>query len=108
MDHVDSTDDSRMVIIGNGSFIKDDNKRNSTSFVILMNIADWLTQEKGLISIRSKQVSGRILKVTSDSTKQLVKYVNMLAMPFVVVIFGLVRWQFRRAARKKRRMGAGA
>ena len=108
MDHVDSTDDSRMVIIGNGSFIKDDNKRNSTSFVILMNIADWLTQEKGLISIRSKQVSGRILKVTSDSTKQLVKYVNMLAMPFVVVIFGLVRWQFKRAARKKRRMGAGA
>jgi len=105
--HLSSTDDSRMVVVGNGTFIRDDNKRNSTSFVILMNIADWLTQDRGLIDIRSKQVGGRILKITSGSTKQLVKYINMLAMPFVVVIFGIIRWQFKRVSRKKRRTGGG-
>jgi len=98
---IDFAEDSRIVVIGNGSFIKDDNKKNSTSFVILMNIVDWLTQEKGLISIRSKQVTGRALKVTSDATKKIVKYVNMLAMPIVVVIFGLFRWQFKRSVRKR-------
>jgi gliding-associated putative ABC transporter substrate-binding component GldG len=97
----DYIEDSRMVVIGNGSFVKDDNRRNTTAFVLLLNIADWLTQEKGLISIRSKQVGERVLKVTSDSSRKLVKYINMFAMPFVVVLFGLIRWRVKRSVRKK-------
>nr|MBN2277023.1 GldG family protein [candidate division Zixibacteria bacterium] len=100
-DKIDSVEDSRVVVIGNGSFIMDDYRRNSTSFVILLNIADWLTQDKGLISIRSKQATARLLEVTSDGTKKIVKYVNMFAMPLVVVLFGIFRWQFKRAGRKK-------
>ena len=67
-----------------------------------MNMVDWMTQDKGLISIRSKQVTGRTLDVVSDSTRTFVKYSNMLGMPLLVIIFGLVRWQFKRSARKRR------
>ncbi|MEW5922806.1 MAG: Gldg family protein [Candidatus Zixiibacteriota bacterium] len=101
-DKLSMTQDGRVVVIGNGSFISDDNRRNNTSFVILMNIVDWMTQDKGLISIRSKQVTGRMLKVTSDGTKKVVKYVNMFAMPLIVVLFGVVRWQYKRSSRKNR------
>lgn len=100
-DKIDYVEDSRVIVIGNGSFITDDHKRNTSSFVILLNIADWMTQEKGLISIRSKQVSGRMLKLTSDGTKKAVKYINMFAMPLLIIGFGIVRWQLKRSVRKR-------
>ncbi|PKK83871.1 MAG: hypothetical protein CVT49_06360 [candidate division Zixibacteria bacterium HGW-Zixibacteria-1] len=98
---IDRAEDGRVIVVGNGSFISDDNRRNNTSFVILMNMVDWMTQDKGLISIRSKQVTGRMLKVTSDGTKKIVKYLNIFAMPLIVVLFGVTRWQFRKSLRKK-------
>lgn len=98
---IDFIDDSRVVVVGNGSFITDDHKRNNTSFVILLNIADWTTQDKGLISIRSKQAGERMLKVIPDGTKKLVKYANILLMPILVTLFGVIRWQLKRSVRKK-------
>ncbi|SYZ73444.1 putative ABC-type uncharacterized transport system involved in gliding motility auxiliary component-like protein [Candidatus Zixiibacteriota bacterium] len=96
-----STSDGRIIAIGNGTFIDDDNRSNQTGFALLLNMADWMTQDKGLIAIRSKQVGSRILEETSDSTKTIVKYINMFAMPFAVILFGLIRWQFKRARRRK-------
>jgi len=98
------TEDARLVIVGNGSFITDEHRRNNTSFVVLLNTADWLTQSKGLISIRSKQVTQRTLETTSEGTKQLVKYINIFVMPAAVVLFGVIRWQIKRS-RRKREMG---
>jgi len=98
---IDRVDDGRIIVVGNGTFITDDNRRNNNAFIILMNIADWMTQDKGLISIRSKQVTGRMLKVTSDGTKKIVKYINIFAMPLIVVLFGVIRWQFKRSLRNK-------
>ncbi len=95
-----STNDARIIAIGNGTFIDDDNRSNQTGFALLLNIADWMTQDKGLIAIRSKQVGARILEETSDSTKKIVKYLNMFLMPLIVIIFGLIRWQFKRARRR--------
>ena len=97
---IDHGAESRLVVIGNGSFVTDDYRRSAASFVVLLNIADWLTQDKGLISIRSKQVTGRTLRVVSDGTKNFVKYLNMFGMPFLVIIIGLIRWQFKRSSRK--------
>ncbi len=97
----DSTSDARIVVIGNGSFITDDFRRSNSGFVLLMNICDWLTQDKGLISIRSRSVSARVLEARSDGTKQFVKYTNIFAMPLLVIIFGLARWQFKRSLKKR-------
>ncbi len=98
---IDSVADTRMVVIGNGLFINDDSRRNESGFTLLLNLADWMTQDKGLISIRSKQVGSRMLKETSDAGKKTIKYINMLAMPLAVAIFGFVRWQVKRSLKKK-------
>jgi len=95
------TNDSRIVVIGNGSFITDEFRRSNGGFVLLLNICDWLTQEKGLISIRSRNVSARALEVQSDSARGLIKYANIFAMPLLVIIFGIIRWQFKRSLRKR-------
>jgi gliding-associated putative ABC transporter substrate-binding component GldG len=97
----DSTPEARLVAIGNATFITDDFRRNTGGFVLMMNIADWLTQDEGLIAIRSRSITTRTLEATTDSTKQMVKYANILLMPFLVIVFGVVRWQFRRSLRKR-------
>ncbi|MCX6828456.1 MAG: Gldg family protein [candidate division Zixibacteria bacterium] len=98
---IDSTGDARVIVIGNGLFAQDDNKRNEAAFALLLNIADWLTQDRGLISIRSKQVGAPVLKETSDAAKKMVKYVNMFVMPLIVIVFGLIRWQLKRSVRRR-------
>ena len=101
-DKLSETQDSRMVVIGNGTFVTDDYRRNQTSFVVLMNTADWMTQEEGLISIRSKKMTARALEVVSDGAKPVIKYINMFGMSVLVVLFGLIRWRVKRSTRKVR------
>ncbi len=95
------TSDARIIVIGNGSFITDDFRRSNSGFVLLMNICDWLTQDKGMISIRSRSVSARALDAQTDGTKQFVKYLNIFAMPLLVILFGLGRWQYKRSLKKR-------
>jgi ABC-type uncharacterized transport system involved in gliding motility auxiliary subunit len=89
-----------VIIIGNGSFVRDDNRRNESGFALLMNIADWLSQDKGLISIRSKDVGAGLLKETSDTAKKATKYINMFLMPLIVIVFGVIRWRVRKSPKK--------
>ena len=94
-------EDSRLVVVGSGTFITDDFRRNQSAFVFLMNLADWLTQDEGLIAIRSRGATIRTLDPVTDNTKALLKYLNIAGMPLLVIIFGIVRWQFRRSLRKR-------
>jgi len=96
-----SSDSTRMIVVGNGGFVDDRSMNSQSNLVLFMNMVDWLSQDEGLISIRSKQVDLRPLDDIPDSTKKIVKYSNLLAMPVIVIIVGLIRWRTR-AARKHR------
>ena len=93
---------SRILVIGDGDFVEDRNMSREANLVFFMNVADWLSQDEGLISIRSKNVAARPLEEVSDGTKKFVKYLNILAMPLLVIVIGVVRWQMRRSAKKRR------
>jgi gliding-associated putative ABC transporter substrate-binding component GldG len=72
----------------------------------LLNSIDWLTQEQDLIEIRAKGVENPRLNEISDSTRNLVKYGNILAWPLLFVVLGVVRWAIR--SRKGRGVRAAA
>lgn len=94
-------EESRVVVIGSGKFITDEFQRNQSAFIFLMNLADWLTQDEGLIAIRSRNATQRTLKPVDDSTKNIIKYLNIGLMPLLVILFGIIRWQVRRTLRKR-------
>jgi ABC-2 type transport system permease protein len=58
----------------------------------LLNTVDWMTQEKDLIEIRAKGVEVPRLKDMKDSTRNLVKWGNILAWPLLLIVLGVVRW----------------
>jgi len=98
---VESGADTRIVLVGDGDFARDQylggNKDNMTLFA---NMIDYLVDDAGLITIRSKEVAMTPLDPVADGTKKLIKYGNLILPPLLVVGYGLVRWRIRKTKRK--------
>ncbi len=103
LEPIDSSATTRMLVIGDGDFVDDRNMRSQANLVFFMNVVDWLSQDEGLISIRSKQIASRPLDEVSDGMKRFTKYFNILGVPFMVIAVGVIRWRMR-VSRKKRRL----
>lgn len=93
--------ENRLVVVGDADFIMDKNLRGNDNLAFFLNMVDWLTQDEALIGIRSRQVTSRPLKDVSSAGKKLIKYGNTFGLPFLVIVFGVVRWQIRRQVRRK-------
>ncbi len=99
----DESDPTKIVVVGDGDFVVDKYLRNQANLILFLNIIDWLTAEegKGLISIRSREVQTRPLKeIESHGIKTFIKVLNIFLAPILVVVYGIIRWQFRRRRRK--------
>ena len=98
---LDSGDLGRMVVWADADFVSDQVLRDQSNLIMFQNMTDWLSQDQGLISIRSKDVTARPLKQVEDSTRTLVKFLNIFLMPAVVIVFGVARWQIRKQNRRR-------
>ena len=68
----------------------------------MVNAIDWLSDDTGLIDLRTKEVSSRPLEQMDDAKKALIKYLNFLLPVILIMGCGFVRWQYRRNLRIKR------
>jgi len=98
---------SKMVVIADGDFpingprgqqqqLPDDNVS------LMVNSIDWLSDDTGLISLRTKGVSSRPIIEMEDSKKSFLKWFNFLLPLMLVLIYGFVRSQYRRNQRVAR------
>jgi len=93
--------DTRIIVIGNSRFIANDFlSQFRENQVFFLNIIDWLTLGEKLIGIRSRGATDRPIQETTEQVKTLIKSINMFGIPILLIIFGLIRFYFRR--RKKR------
>jgi len=91
---------TRILVVGDGDFMKDEFLGGPGNVTLFANIVDYLADDTGLITIRSKNVNQPPLEEVSDGTKKILKYGNLLAPPFIIVGYGLFRWR-RRVAMKR-------
>ena len=87
---------NRIVVVGDADCISDNGMRNPANAAFILNVLDWLSQEEGLIAIRSRNVTVRPLEEVSDGNRTLIKYANVFGPPLLVVFFGVWRWQSSR------------
>jgi len=93
--------DTRLVVVGDGDFARDQFMGGSKDNLAFMaNMIDYLVDDAGLITIRSKDASFAPLDVVSDGTKKAVKYANLVVPPLLVLLYGAVRWRMRKARKK--------
>ncbi len=103
---VGTSTETRIVLVGDGDFARDEyiggNRDNVTFFA---NMIDYLVDDAGLITIRSKEAANPPLDPVADATKKIVKYADMGLPPLLVIGYGLFRWRMRKS-RKKAMEGA--
>jgi len=68
----------------------------------MVNAIDWLSDETGLIDLRTKAVTSRPLDQIEDGRKNFLKWLNFLLPIILVIIYGIIRTQRRRSIRNKR------
>jgi gliding-associated putative ABC transporter substrate-binding component GldG len=97
---VTASPETRIIVVGDGDFMKDEMLGNRGNLTFFANIIDYLADDAGLITIRSKNVATPPLDQVSDGTKRVLKYTNLLGPPVLIVAYGLFRWRRRVAFRK--------
>lgn len=100
-------DSLKMVVIADGDFPVNgspDQQRNlqADNVNLLSNSIDWLSDDTGLIALRTKGVVSRPIRQLEENTKTILKYTNFLLPILLVIGYGLFRVQRNRMRRLKR------
>jgi ABC-type uncharacterized transport system involved in gliding motility auxiliary subunit len=98
--------DSKIVLVTDGDFAVNVLQRGSQlppdNVSLLVNSIDWLSDETGLIDLRTKEVTSRPIREISDTAKTLIKWINFLLPILLVIGYGFIRMQINRNKRIKR------
>lgn len=100
--------ESKMVIIGDGDFPVNGEGQQAQQLQpdnvnLLVNSIDWLSDDTGLIELRTRGVVYRPLDQIEDGTKAILKYGNFLLPILAIVGYGFYRSQRNRRIQLKRK-----
>lgn len=96
---------SKMVVFSDGDFVvngagQQAKQLQADNINLMTNAIDWLSDDTGLVGLRTKGVTSRPLDAQlEDGTKSLIKYVNFLLPIIIIVLFGIVRFQYKKRIR---------
>ncbi|MCT4613517.1 MAG: Gldg family protein [Marinifilaceae bacterium] len=92
----------KMVIVTDGDFALSEGRGrvNPDNINLAVNSIDWISDDTGLIQMRTKAITSRPIDEMEDSTKAFIKYLNLLLPIILLIIYGLVRYQMNRTKRK--------
>jgi ABC-type uncharacterized transport system involved in gliding motility auxiliary subunit len=103
----ESTGTPRIVIVADSLFASDDYMRMArfvpayqANILMFLNALDELAQDAALAPVRAKGVASRPLTVSSDATPTVVTWANVLGVPLLFILFGVVRWRVRNSRRR--------
>ncbi len=94
---------SRIFVVADGDFpISQSQQVQGDNVNFMVNAIDWLSDDTGLIDLRTKGITYRPIDKLEEGTKTTLKYLNFL-MPIVLVfIYGVFRMQMNKNKRSRR------
>ncbi len=98
---------SNLVLFSDGDFAVSGEGQNrqqlgEDNVNLLVNSVDFLSDDTGLIELRTKGVTSRPLEQLEDGQKTFLKYLNFLLPILLIIIYGITRMQMNRNKRIKR------
>ena len=98
---------SKIVLISDGDFAVNGEGQQAhqvqpDNMNLMVNSIDWLSDDTGLIELRTKSVTSRPIKQMEDGTKIILKYMNFLLPILLIILYGIFRIQRNRVIRLKR------
>lgn len=101
------TNPFRLVIVADGDFPvngapQQPRRLQPDNVNLLSNALDWLSDDTGLIELRTKGSTSRPIRQLEDSTKSIIKYSNFLLPIILAIGYGVLRAHKNRVTRIKR------
>ena len=98
---------AKIVVVSDGDLSVNGTGRNAHQIQpdnanFMVNAIDFMSDDTGLIQLRSKQVKMRPLDQIDDSKKSMLKILNFILPILIIIIIGIIRYQKRRVKRLKR------
>ena len=100
--------EAKLVVIGDGDFAVNGQGQQAQQLSpdnvnLLVNTIDWLSDDTGLIQLRTRGITSRMLDQIEDGRKSFLKWLNVLLPILLIIIYGIIRMQRNRLVREKRR-----
>ena len=92
----------KMIVFGDGDFAVNAQEGRAMSpdnINLLVNSVDWLSDDSGLMELRTKGATTRPIKEIDESTRSLIKYANFLIPILLVILYGFIRSQQMKSKR---------
>ena len=91
------SEQTQIVVMGTAQFLS---QLRPDGINFFLNTVDWLTLGDALIGIRSHTITDRPLREASEIEKNFIRYLCIIGIPLLVVIFGLLRYSLKRRAKQ--------
>ena len=92
--------ESRVVVLGTSAFMWDE-FLSPANQVLALNIVDFMLADSALLAMRAREFSESPLSADlSDGMRQAIKYGNIFGVPFLLVLYGFIRWRLRESHRR--------
>lgn len=92
---------AEILLVGTSRLIDDNYVQNfPQNAVFFQNMMDSFLLGDKMIGIRSRTIIDRPLANLSDAVRGILRYVNMIGVPILVVLFGMYQW-LKRSARRR-------
>lgn len=96
---LESNSNGHLVVVASENFVASQNASPS-NLMMAVNLADWLTQDENLIAVRTRTMKDRTIEADllkkGSATPNIVRVVNIVTMPLLVIIAGIVIFLRRR------------
>ncbi|HPE33843.1 MAG TPA: GldG family protein [Bacteroidales bacterium] len=101
------TAQSKIVLITDGDFAVNGEGQNAQprpadNISLMVNAIDWLSDDTGLIDLRTKEVTSRPLDELEEGSRTWYKWINFLLPIGIVLMVAIIRMQMTRRKRIKR------
>ena len=87
---------SKLLVISNGQFVVNGNppqQLSADNINFASNSIDWLVDDTGLIDLRTKGITSRPLDKIEDSTREMLKWGNLIVPIVLVLLYAFIRRQ---------------
>ena len=91
---------ARVLVAGGASFMSEQFMAKGNEALVL-NVVDWLVLDEQLLAMRARGLDAAPIGEVGDGTRNTLKYMNIVGLPFAFVAFGLVRWRLREKRRRE-------
>lgn len=95
----------KIIVFGDGDFAINSQEGRALApdnINLLVNSVDWLSDDSGLMELRTKGATTHPIKEIDESKRSMIKYVNFLLPVLLVILYGFFRSQRSKSIRMQR------